>query len=189
MKPLIIGVDIDDTLNDFKPTFCEEWDRMYPDEIHLSPDELTGSFYLNECYPPDLADKVDAIFLAPGFHRGLKLKPYASEALEQMVADGHKVSVCTAAHPKSPWMYAEKIEWLTRELGMSFAKRTHIANDKTLIDVDVLIDDRPEIRGDRDPPHWKHILFDAPCNRHVTGKPRLTDWRRWREAINEVMGY
>ena len=188
MRPLIIGVDIDDSLNDYKPAFCAEWDRLYPDEVHLSPDELTRSWHLRECYPMHLAEKVEAIFIAPGFHSRLMLKSYAREALHEMAADGHHVCICTAARIESPWVFEEKIDWVTVNLGTAFAQHTIIGNDKTLLDLDILFDDRPDIRGHRIP-RWKHILVDAPCNRHVTGKPRLTDWRRWREAIREAMGY
>jgi len=31
-------------------------------------------------------------------------------------------------------------------------------------------------------PAWKHIIYDAPYNRHVPGQPRLS-WANWRNVL------
>jgi 5'-nucleotidase len=45
---------------------------------------------------------------------------------------------------------------------------------------DVLVDDKPAIRGIR-MPAWRHIIFDQPYNRQAEG-PRI-NWKNWREAL------
>jgi 5'-nucleotidase len=58
-----------------------------------------------------------------------------------------------------------------------------IAADKTLVRGDVLIDDRPYIKGDFTP-SWEYILYDQPYNRKNTEFRRL-DWSNWREVLTE----
>jgi hypothetical protein len=40
--------------------------------------------------------------------------------------------------------------------------------DKTLIDGDVLVDDRPTVTGTRSPT-WRRVIFDQPYDRNVQG--------------------
>lgn len=32
-------------------------------------------------------------------------------------------------------------------------------------------------------PQWKHVLFNAPYNAKVTGKPRLVTWEDWERVV------
>ena len=52
---------------------------------------------------------------------------------------------------------------------------------RQLVQGHLLIDDKPLIEGAAKP-RWKHILFDAPYNRQVTDRPRIT-WANWRNVL------
>ena len=75
----------------------------------------------------------------------------------------------------------EKLSWVERHLGREFMLRTILTRDKTLVRGNVLIDDKPEVKGVMTP-EWEHILFDLPCNRNVPSKRRLT-WKNYRGVL------
>jgi len=53
--------------------------------------------------------------------------------------------------------------------------------DKTLIIGDILIDDKPEIKG-ISTPNWEHIIFDQPYNKNITNKKRI-NWDNFKEVL------
>jgi 5'-nucleotidase len=70
-------------------------------------------------------------------------------------------------------------------LGSDFTKRIILTRDKSLVRGDVLVDDKPEIRG-LATPNWQHILYDQPYNRCLPGV-RMT-WRNWRHVLRQHVG-
>jgi 5'-nucleotidase len=75
----------------------------------------------------------------------------------------------------------EKYEWVDQHLGLAWVDRIVLTRDKTLVNGDILIDDRPQIEGAAKPT-WEHVLYDQPYNRSETGKRRLT-WANWRTVL------
>jgi 5'-nucleotidase len=67
------------------------------------------------------------------------------------------------------------LEWVESRFGAGWAERTIITKDKTMVNGDVLIDDKPEVKGLCNP-SWEHILFDQPYNQEVVGKRRIMSW-------------
>jgi len=74
----------------------------------------------------------------------------------------------------------EKYQWVEEHLGHEFTGRVILTRDKTLACGDVLIDDKPAIRG-LGTPHWHQIIFDQPYNRQAEGS--CMNWGNWREAL------
>jgi len=117
---------------------------------------------------------------APGFFRALYPMDGAVDGARTLRRQGHEVFICTAPLLNHATCAAEKIEWVRAHLGDDFAARVIITRDKTLIHGDYLVDDRPNIHGVHTPT-WKHLLFEAPCNRN---DPRGTwNWRRLRQEF------
>jgi hypothetical protein len=56
-----------------------------------------------------------------------------------------------------------------RVLGAEFTKRVILTRDKTLVRGDVLVDDKPEIRGVV-APNWRDVLFDETYICHFPGR-------------------
>ena len=118
---------------------------------------------------------VDQVMAWPDFYRGMPTIDDAWQCLSKLIFAGHEVFICT-----SPWLpnvtcASDKLEWVARNLGVAWAERTIITKDKTMVHGDVLIDDKPEVRGLRNP-SWEHILFDQPYNQQVVGKRRIMSW-------------
>lgn len=184
MKPAktdkkIILIDMDGVLADAEASFLAEYRKKFPNHFYLPIEEK--AFYIGHDYPPELKNDVHSIYQAEGFFLNLPLIPGAKEALEEMLAMGHDVRIATSPLLRYKHCVLEKYKWVHNNLGFEWTRRIILSKDKTLIHGDVLIDDKPEHEGERIP-SWEHILYDAPYNRHLNNKKRLT-WDNWNEVL------
>ena len=176
---MIILLDQDNVLADFEEGFRIAWARVHPDIPPVAePDRK--SFQVRDDYPTRLQPKVDAIIQSRGFYRHLPPVRGAVHAVNQLLAEGIEVFICTSPLSQYQNCVLEKYEWVDEHLGSEFTKQVILTRDKTLVQGDVLVDDKPEIRGVA-ASHWRHVLFDQNCNRHFPG-PRVT-WSNWREVL------
>jgi 5'-nucleotidase len=121
------------------------------------------------------------IILTPGFFRSLPVIGGGREALNDMHAAGIDVFICTKPLRDFKNGVLEKYEWVDEHLGREWTERMILTPDKTLVEADYLIDDKPGIRG-RQRPRWRHILYDDPRNRSAPGTKRLS-WSNWKETM------
>lgn len=177
---MLILLDQDGVLADFEHAFIAAWRARHPDLEPVAYEDRR-SFHILEDYPPDLRGLAEAIYTEPGFIRNLPPVPGAIEAYRELLALGMDVRICTSPLRQFENCVAEKFLWVERHLGRAATERLVMTRDKTLVRGDLLIDDRPHIEG-AVPPSWRHILYDAPYNRHVADQPRLT-WANWRSVL------
>lgn len=177
---MIILLDQDGVLADFEHAFLDAWRVRHPD---IAPVEFEDrkSFHIREDYPPELRGMAEAIYTAPGFIRNLPPVPGALQAVKELLALGMDVRICTSPLTQFENCVAEKYLWVEKNLGRDATARLILTKDKTLVQGNLLIDDKPQIEG-AVTPRWKHILFDAPYNRHVNDHPRIT-WNNWRNVL------
>lgn len=177
-----ILVDMDGVLADFEGGFLEIWQREHPDKAHL-PRQERKSFFLVRQYPKEFRSIIWDIILAPGFFASFPPIPGGLEAVQEILALGHEVFICSSPMLGNPTCASDKFNWIEARLGRDWSARLILATDKSLVDGDVLIDDRPGMaeRGIQTPT-WTHILFDQPYNRHLEEQPRL-DWSNWKEVL------
>lgn len=181
---MIILVDQDGVLADFAERFLELWRQRYPDKFYV-PNEKMTSFELTESYPPELREQVEGIYNSEGFILSLSPVAGAVSAVKQMVELGHMVKICTSSLTQYEYCVGEKYAWVEKHIGRDFTKNIILTKDKTLVRGDILIDDKPEIKGIATP-EWEHIVFDRVYNRHITGKRRIT-WQNWQQILKEVI--
>lgn len=119
---------------------------------------------------------------SPGFY--LSLKPIAggADALRDMVADGHLVTICSTPDETNPTCADDKIAWLEENVGPGWGKRLILTHDKTQVRGDILIDDKENITGAL-APEWEHVIFDAPYNQAPSARARLFHWNEWRSVV------
>ncbi len=175
---MIILVDQDGPLADFEGEFLKRWRHQFPDEPYIPLAERKAS-HVRDDYPPYLIAKVQSIYCASGFFSDLSPVQGGCEALEDMVAHGHTVFICTSPISQYEHCVKEKYEWVERHLGRAWTRKVILTKDKTMVRGDILIDDWPVIEGCTTP-IWQHVLFDHPYNRHVQQKFRLLSWVHWR---------
>ena len=175
-----ILVDMDGVIANFEKGIVDKFIELHPDQKHI-PLEQRTVFYVKEQYPTHLQPLVEEIYLAPGFYRSLPTIPGSLEALSEMRKKKHDVYICTSPLSQYQNCVLEKFEWVEANLGMDWIKKIIITKDKTIVKGDILIDDKPEVKG-VETPSWEHVLYTQPYNSSVTQKRRLT-WQNWKQVL------
>ncbi|KAK2192276.1 hypothetical protein NP493_35g03018 [Ridgeia piscesae] len=108
---------------------------------------------------------------------------------------GVEVFICTSPLASQPHSVKEKFEWVHEHMGADWTRRMIVTRDKTMAYGDILIDDRPYIRGVVKRPSWDHVIFTSCHNKHLQPEklPRVTDrldnWTNdaWVQLIEKYM--
>lgn len=174
-------VDMDNTLVD--------WDKEFIRRLCQSTGmpgqrvaRLVGSRKHYEIEKNDFgvsAEKMLGVIKEAGFYAALQPFPGAVDALQRMVAAGVDVRLVTSPHPEcAASCAAEKYQWLLAHLGHTWIDRLIIARDKTHVQGDVLVDDKPKISGSSKVVRWTQVLYSQSYNKTVDlgGRKRLGDW-------------
>lgn len=181
---MIILVDQDGPLAQFEAAVLRDFQKLgraFPgvpvsDRVHE---------WVADDYPEEYGETIRALYRSEGFYRTLEPVPGAKEALNEMIAAGHKVMICTRPLPKplqaTIGCTLDKLWWIDRHFGPKWVERTIVTFDKTLVFGNVLIDDHPQ-RGAIRHPFWEQVLYDMPFNRTMNGMRRL-DWTNWKEIL------
>jgi len=186
-----ILVDLDSTIADWGKQYDADLDALSMKHAGRQEDCACDiprtinqkAFNLHEGMSEAQSKIITEIMDRPGFYADLEPIEGAIEALHAMVEAGHDVSIVTSPWLTNPTCVQDKYDWVKKYLGAGWEDRVIITKDKTLVDGDILIDDKPEITGKAEP-KWRHILFDQPYNSHITDKNRLTDWDDWEQFTN-----
>ena len=85
----------------------------------------------------------------------------------------------------------EKYQWVEKHLGKKAVSQLMLTKDKTIVRGDLLIDDKPGIKG-LDSPSWFHALFTAAHNTWFTdysaNQRRMDSWdiKKLDELIDDL---
>lgn len=167
-KPVVL-VDMDGCLVDWDQGFLNAWNgRTLVDRSH---------YEMEKCVPADMYQEAVALFESEGFFRSLPAMSGGIDAAKRLVRSGFEVFICTSPVVSSRYCAQEKWEWVREHLGDEWLKRLILTCDKTTVQGDFLIDDKPAITGSQQP-LWTQILFDAPYNQKVElgHRRRLCCW-------------
>lgn len=179
----IILSDMDGVLADFESRVFDILEKMggpKRDEVDPVP------FKIAERVGKEWSSTVFDIITKENFFAELEPLEGALEALKEMEEAGHQVWICTSPLLRNPTCASEKLAWVEKHLGKKWMGRTIITSDKTLVNGDVLIDDKAFITGEQTPP-WAHILYDQVPQRETSAKVRMQKWASWREALEEAI--
>jgi 5'-nucleotidase len=194
LSPTTVLLDMDGVLVDWDAGFRREWAKFGHDPSKI---DRTKSYCMEDCVAPELRNAAITVMSQPGFFRDLPPMIGAIKAVEEMIERGFSVLICTSPLPGNPTCPQDKTEWVQRHLGhIAFRqpgdakKRLNaqdiivMTRDKTFVMGDVLIDDKPVIRGCMRPT-WEHIVFGAPYNELKPGEERLRfdDWSSWQGVL------
>jgi 5'-nucleotidase len=177
---MLILTDMDDVLSDFDGEFYRKWNEVHPEKPITPPHERT-KFYLSDESPEEYTELIRGIYTAPGFVRNLPEIPGGVKALKEIAEMGHTIFICTTPLNHYQNCVVEKYEWIEEHLGYEWTKKIILTKDKTLVQGDILIDDKPEITGAAKPV-WEHIVFDKPYNKHTNHSKRMT-WANYKKII------
>jgi len=180
---MIILIDMDDVLADFDGEFYNRWAKTHSDKP-ITPPHERNCFYIMDESPEDYRQYITEINTSPGFIRSLPLVDGGTKAVKQIAEMGHVIYICTSPLNNYYNCVKEKYEWIEEHLGFEWTKKLILTKDKTLIQGDILIDDKPEVKGVAKPV-WEHIIFDKPYNRKTNHAKRM-NWKNWREVLNLI---
>lgn len=180
-----ILIDMDGVITDFNKTIWDLFEIENPElkEIFSRPDPIVD-FYAEDVHESKIFKQtmID-IYNSPAFFKRLLPIEGAIEALHELEKK-HEVFICTAPLLENPTCCDDKLWWIDTHLKGDWVRRTIITKDKTVIDGDILIDDKPIITGITENPIWQRIIYDQPYNRNVVG--RRLDWTNYKEIINSI---
>jgi 5'-nucleotidase len=175
---MIILVDMDNVIADLSGHAAEVLKERHPQAQLVEQ----SSHFFGKDYP-EYVEEIVAFYGEPGFFLGHKPIPGAIQGLRALEARGHTVRICTS-YIDSGYCLAEKRLWLV-EYAPDFVGKMIFARDKTLVRADILIDDKPLVKGMLEP-CWQHWVYDQPYNRTAPG-PRISwsDYTAFLAAIEE----
>ena len=178
VSPITILVDMDGVIVDWDMGFRTLWcDR--------SPIDRFKSYIMQECVPASFVEEATAISRQPGFFASLPPYIYAIECVKHLSSlEGFSVFICTSPLLDNPTCIQDKIDWIKKYFGPEWVERLILTRDKTTVRGDILIDDKPDIKGSHYPT-WMQVVFDQPYNvgygletHRIHSWANQTQWKR-----------
>jgi 5'-nucleotidase len=171
-------VDMDDTIVEWGKAKDTGLRERWPHLKDFTFGDLQVGWDMNEGLNAEHRGALAELMDSPHFYYFMDPVPGAREALVQMEAAGHDVSIVS-----TPWLtnrtcMQDKYDWLEAEMGVGWGSKLILTRDKTAVRGDILFDDKPEIKG-RYRPSWTQVVVDRPHNRYVTDAiriPSIVDW-------------
>lgn len=177
-----ILVDMDDTIANWQDSFDTYLATYYEDAANIPRKDDRTCFDLHKDRTERESEIINDIMDMEGFYADLEPIYGAIDAVKSMLEAGHEVSLVTSPWLSNPTCVQDKYEWVRKYLGDDWVDRVIITKDKTLIEGDILIDDKPEITG-KAVPKWTQVVFDQPYNRYFDNPYRLFSWADWEQEL------
>jgi 5'-nucleotidase len=175
---MIFLFDMDGVIVDYERGFIEQFKKAYPN-VNPVPLEERKHFELYKDYPEEIHPLITNILQSQGFYRDLPPMVGAREALEEIVQN-NDLFICSTPSMTNTDSAKEKYDWMREHYGQEWTKRLVLTYDKTMVHGDILVDDKPEIKGLMKP-SWEQVLYTFPYNINVN-KRRMT-WDNWKEVL------
>lgn len=179
---LNIAIDKDNTLADLTMAL-EVYAYRKSGRIDVYDFKSQKDYHVNTWGTPfNLGDA----FKEKGFFKNLEPFPFATQAV-CMLSMLHDVFVCSSPN-SSEYEYSakEKTHWVKYHLGKV---PLVLCDDKTRINCDILIDDRPSIKEkgkiSHDKVTWEHVVFDRPYNRGYAQEKGLSVVTDWSDVVTQ----
>lgn len=176
-----ILIDMDGVLADFEQGIIDTYQARHPNKDYI-PKEQRTTFYTKDQYPKETQPLIQDICLSKGFFLGLSPIQGSLQALSELSARGDKIYICTSPLLENPFCIQEKYNWIIKHLGKEWTKKVIMTKDKTIINADLLIDDKPDITGIQTPT-WEQLLYTQPYNAQINSLRRIT-WQDWKSIID-----
>ena len=176
-RRLRIAIDMDEVMADALTEHLRRYNAAYGTSITAS--DLSGC-HLEQWIPPAHRAAAEAM-LDASFFEDLAVLPDCQEVVREL-AGRYDVFIASAAMDV-PCSFDAKYHWLQRHFPFIPSSQIVFCGDKTIVDADYLIDDRPrhfaKFRG-------RGLLFAAPHNAGETGYPRVASWKEVREYFAQL---
>lgn len=162
-----IGIDLDGVLNNMHEEWINRYNKDYDDNLTI--DDIKG-WGIQEYVKPECGDKMLDYVFQEGFFNSLKPQKHSVEVTRELMKH-YEVYIVTATHPEQ---FEEKYKWLQRYFAHIPLDRIVVAQDKTVVNVDLLIDDAAH--NITTFPN-KVLVYDYEWNRHLKSYERVYGWK------------
>lgn len=192
---VIIALDVDGPLADSLGAVLRRYNADWDDALTL---EHITTWAIHPHVKPECGKAIYDYFRLPNLYDEVAVVEDAIWGVGQLRELGHTVRFVTAnmfdmTDPKARWLLRHG--FTTDEQPHFLPRDLYVAQDKTAIDADLLIDDRAEtVRKWVDNKRRKAILFEYPWNRSLVDEVPSTFWswahraRTWKQIIKIVEG-
>lgn len=175
-----ILLDFDEVINTMVSHWVNTLNCVYGTSVNF---EDVNEWDMRKAFPTLTEDEIYNPLHLQTFWNGVEMMPGAKEGIQKLLFQGHEIYIVTSAHPDTiKW----KAEWLQRELPEIPWSHVIVANNKSLIKGDVLVDDGLHNLYEGS---YIKVLFDKPWNRNVD-KSKLTDIihrvHNWDEIVKLI---
>lgn len=182
LAPVTILIDMDGVIVDWDSGFHSEWNGR-------SPLNRSFSYIMHECVPQNFKEQALEIARKPGFFASLPPYEGAIDAVKHLASlTGFNVFICSCPLVENPTCFEDKVAWVRSHFGPEWVERLILTNDKTAVRGDMLIDDKPDMKGSQYPT-WIQAVFDQPYNQNMCKerfKYRMHSWtdqRVWKSML------
>lgn len=184
-RPLIIGIDVDNVLNNFFPLWVDMYNKEFGKNIDST---LVEDYDLRKIFPDDDEwEKFYSITKKEEFYQNLKSDPVARIVIQEILEKSNAKCLLITGTP--PEMAPRKISWINDNFSSISNENVLFVPEKNkkYIFVDLLIEDNPEtLRATRATGillnknyNIKYEFYDAP---HIH---RVNDWEDIRNILVE----
>jgi len=176
MKEILL-FDMDNTVVDLESAVQKKIIQKYP-EIQLGKRKhhKIEDDHLDKSHKAKIRDIIET----PGFFLSMHPIEGAINGILDL-ARLYEIFFCTSPLLSNPTCANDKIAWVKKYLGDTWAKKIIITKDKTLVQGKFLVDDAPEVKGVCEP-SWEHIIYTQEYNLDTIGKRRMS-WEDYRNIF------
>jgi 5'(3')-deoxyribonucleotidase/uncharacterized protein with PQ loop repeat len=173
-RRLRIAIDMDEVMADALGEHVRRYNAAFG--TALTPADLHGRHL--EDYVPAAHRAATEALLDASFFADLEPMPGCQDVVREL-NDRHDLFIVTAAMDV-PCSFDAKYRWLRRHFPDIPPAQIVFCGDKSIVDADYLIDDRPrhfaKFKG-------RPMLFSAPHNAHEARYPRVASWADVRQVF------
>lgn len=178
-----IAIDADSTLNNL----CEGLVNLYNEIYH---DQITMDMFTNydwyTCFPFEVAERLTNLLLRKELWDSLSPIKDSQKCIKTLMDNNIKVYIATATDPIN---FHWKVDWFTKFFPFINKKNIICINDKSLLDVDFVVDDCLDQLLSIKFGH--RICIDRPWNRNIYDDcysiHRCFGWKEIVKIINEII--
>lgn len=176
-RPIRVAIDMDEVMADACGEHLRRYNRAFGAALTVS--DIAGK-HLEHFVPAAHRAETDAMIDA-SFFEDLEVMPDCREVIREL-SEAHEVFIVTAAMDV-PCSFDAKYRWLRRHFAFIPPSHFVFCGDKSVVDADYLIDDRPrhfaKFKG-------QGLLFTAPHNLGETRYTRVSSWSEVRELFAAI---
>jgi 5'(3')-deoxyribonucleotidase len=169
-----IGIDLDDTLNNLVNMWLVQYNKIYNDSLTISD---IKTWEITNHIKSECGEKLFDILRTPEWFYNLSIQPYTYEVTKWLNKYFDLYIVTATAH--LPETCYDKSRWVQKFLPHIPIENIIFCNNKSLIDLDYLIDDR-----DTNIKEFKNtgLIFDKPWNQQVQESNRIYRVNGWLDV-------